>query len=186
MHREEKGAPRSDEDKLKEAAKKAGEAALETKAGKALQEKVKETPLVKEATKFLGHHRRQGRSPAGAVAAGVGALAAAKQPLPFQAPAIPLDKVTPGLSAKVTVEGPRQRADLRRPVAHLQGAGAEGQGRADREGADRRRHRAAPRPAGDVQAAGPEGPGEGRRAGGDRARASPSSRSGSAPARCCR
>ena len=105
VHRDEKGAPAKDEEKLKEAAKKTGEAALETKAGKALQEKVKETPVVKAATKFLD--TTAGKVVAGgAIAAGAGALAAAKQPLPFQAPAIPLDKVTPGLSAKVTVEGP--------------------------------------------------------------------------------
>jgi Domain of unknown function (DUF4157) len=105
VHRDEKGAPPKDEEKLKEAAKKAGEAALETKAGKALQERVKETPVVKEATKFLD--TTTGKVVAGgAIAAGVGGLAAAKQPLPFQAPAIPLDKVTPGLSAKLTVEGP--------------------------------------------------------------------------------
>ncbi len=104
VHREEKGKP-SDEDKLKEAGKKTAEAALETKVGKDLQEKVKETPLVKQATQFLG--TTPGKIVAGGVvAAGVGGLAAAKQPLPFQAPDIPLDKITPGLSAKVTVEGP--------------------------------------------------------------------------------
>ena len=104
VHRDEKGKP-SDEDKLKEAAKKTGEAVLETEAGKKLQEKVKETPLVKGATDFLG--TTTGKVVAGgAIAAGVGGLAAAKQPLPFQAPDIPLDKITPGLSAKVTVEGP--------------------------------------------------------------------------------
>jgi hypothetical protein len=104
VHREDKGKP-SEEDKLKEAAKKTGEAVLETEAGKKLQERVKETPLVKGATDFLG--TTPGKVVAGgAIAAGVGGLAAAKQPLPIQAPAIPLDKITPGLSAKVTVEGP--------------------------------------------------------------------------------
>lgn len=104
VHREDKGKP-SDEDKLKEAAKKTGEAVLETEAGKKLQEKVKETPLVKGATDFLD--TTAGKVVAGgALAAGVGGLAAAKQPLPIQAPAIPLDQITPGLSAQVTVEGP--------------------------------------------------------------------------------
>lgn len=104
VHREGTGQ-RSDEDKLKEGAKKAGEAALETEAGKRLQEKIKDTPLVKGAEKFLD--TTAGKVVAGGVvAAGVGGLAAAKQPLPFQAPAIPLDQVTPGLSATVTVEGP--------------------------------------------------------------------------------
>jgi hypothetical protein len=104
VHREEKGKP-GDDEKLKKAAAKVGEAALETEAGKKLRAQVKETPLVKQATEFLG--TTPGKVIAGgAVAAGVGGLAAAKQPLPFQAPAIPLDKITPGLSAKVTVEGP--------------------------------------------------------------------------------
>ncbi len=105
VHREEKGKPPSDDEKLKQAAAKTAEAALETKAGKALVEKVKEDPLVRKATQFLD--TTPGKVVAGGViAAGVGGLAAAGQPLPFQAPAIPLDRVTPGLSAKVTVEGP--------------------------------------------------------------------------------
>lgn len=104
VHRQEK-APPSNEEKLKDAATKAGEAALETPAGKKLQEEVRELPVVKKATDFLG--TTAGKAVAGGgVALGVGALAATKQPLPFQAPAIPLDVITPGLSAKVTVEGP--------------------------------------------------------------------------------
>jgi len=64
-----------------------------------------DTPLVKKATQFL--ESTPGKIVAGgALAAGAGALAAAKQPLPVQPPAIGLDKITPGLSAKVTVEGP--------------------------------------------------------------------------------
>lgn len=105
VHRQEKGAPRSNEEKLTEAAAKAGEAALETPAGKKLQEEVKQLPVVKKATEFL----RTGAGKAvagGGIALGVGALAATKQPLPFQAPAIPLDVITPGLSARVVVEGP--------------------------------------------------------------------------------
>lgn len=105
VHREEKGAAPKDDEKLKDAATKVGEAALETKTGKELQQQVKDAPLVKQATKFL--ESTTGKVVAGgALALGVGGLAAAKAPLPFQAPAIPLDSVTPGLSAKVTVEGP--------------------------------------------------------------------------------
>lgn len=106
VHREEAGTKKaSNEEKLKDAAAKAGEAALETKAGKQLQQAVKDLPEVRAATKFLD--TTAGKVVAGGViAAGVGGLAAAKQPLPVQAPAIPLDRLTPGLSAKVTVEGP--------------------------------------------------------------------------------
>jgi hypothetical protein len=105
VHREETGAPKSQDEKLKEAAGKAAEAALETEAGKKLQAAVKADPLVQAATGFLG--TTTGKVVAGGVlAAGVGGLAAAKQPLPVQAPAIPLDRIAPGLSAKVTVEGP--------------------------------------------------------------------------------
>jgi hypothetical protein len=105
VQRQETGKPPSEDEKLKQAGTKAFEAALETKPGKDLQEKVKEDPLVKGVTKFL--NTTPGKVVAGgAVAAGVGALAATKQPLPFQPPAIPLDKITPGLSAKVTVQGP--------------------------------------------------------------------------------
>lgn len=103
VHREDKG--KADDDPKKEAVKKGLEAVAETKVAKELQEKVKETPLVKKATEFAS--TTPGKIVAGgAIAAGIGGLAAAKQPLPFQAPSIPLDAVTPGLSAKVTVEGP--------------------------------------------------------------------------------
>ena len=103
VHREDKGS--GGDDPKKEAAKKTLEALAETKVAKDVQEKAKETPLVKKATEFVG--TTPGKIVAGgAIAAGVGGLAAAKQPLPFQAPAIPLDRITPGLSAKVTVDGP--------------------------------------------------------------------------------
>ena len=66
---------------------------------------MKADPLVQKATDFLG--TTTGKVVAGgAIAGGVGALAATKQPLPFQAPEIPLDAITPGLSGKVAVEGP--------------------------------------------------------------------------------
>ena len=50
VHREEKkpGGPKSDEEKVKEAAGKTAEALLETKPGKAVQEKIKNTPGLRE------------------------------------------------------------------------------------------------------------------------------------------
>lgn len=50
VHREEKksGGPKSDEEKAKEAAGKTAEALLETKPGKAVQEKIKNTPGLRE------------------------------------------------------------------------------------------------------------------------------------------
>lgn len=104
VHREETTKP-TDEDKAKEAARKAAEAALETDAGKALKERVLADPLVKAATSFVD--TTPGKIVAGGVAAaGVGALAATGQELPFQTPAILLDRLAPGLSAEVKVEGP--------------------------------------------------------------------------------
>ena len=84
---------------------KAGEAALETPQGKALKEKVLADPVVKSVKDAVTSPG--GLVAAGAVAAGgVAALAATGKELPFQPPAIPLDKITPGLAAKVTYEGP--------------------------------------------------------------------------------
>lgn len=88
-----------------EAAKKTGEALLKTEAGKALQKQVLESPEVKKVTKFA-------TSPAGiaigatAIAGGVTGLALAGKELPFQPPTIPLDRITPGLSADLQVTGP--------------------------------------------------------------------------------
>jgi hypothetical protein len=105
VQRQEAPKPKSEDEKYKEAALKAGEAALETKEGKALKEQVLADPLVKTVTDALS--TTPGKVVAGAaIVGGVGALAATGKPLPFQAPAIPLDRITPGLSAKVTVEGP--------------------------------------------------------------------------------
>lgn len=102
VHREEKGS--ADADTKKEAVKKSLEALAETKVAKDLKEKALETPLAKKATDFAG--TTPGKiAIGGAIAAGVGGLAAAKQPLPFQAPAVDVPKV-PGLSAQVKVEGP--------------------------------------------------------------------------------
>ena len=105
VHREETAAPKSEDEKKKEALTKAAEAALETETGKRLKEKVLDDPLVKKV-------KAAATSPAGIAvglglaAGGVGALAATGKELPFQPPEIPLDKITPGLSAKVTYEGP--------------------------------------------------------------------------------
>ena len=105
VQRQEAGGPKSDDDKKKEALSKAGEALLETPQGKALKDKVLADPQVKNVKDAV-------TSPAGLVATGVvaaggvAALAATGKPLPFQPPAIPLDKITPGLSAQVKYEGP--------------------------------------------------------------------------------
>ncbi|MCA1572111.1 MAG: DUF4157 domain-containing protein [Chloroflexi bacterium] len=105
VHRQEAPKPKGEDEKLKEAALKAGEAALETKEGKAVKEQVLADPLVKTVTDAVS--TTPGKVVAGAaIVGGVGALAATGKPLPFQAPAFPLDRITPGLSAKVTVEGP--------------------------------------------------------------------------------
>ena len=105
VHRQEAPKPKTEDEKYKEAALKAGEAALETKEGKALKEQVLADPLVKTVTDAVS--TTPGKVVAGAaIVGGVGALAATGKPLPFQAPAIPLDRITPGLSAKVTVGGP--------------------------------------------------------------------------------
>jgi hypothetical protein len=105
VQRQEATTPKSEDEKYKEAALKAGEAALATKEGKALKEQVLADPLVKTVTDAVS--TTPGKVAAGAaIVGGVGALAATGKPLPFQAPAIPLDRITPGLSAKVTVEGP--------------------------------------------------------------------------------
>lgn len=100
VQREEK--PKGDDEKYLKGAKKVGEAALETKAGKELIRKVQEAGPVKAAKKALD-------STAGKIIAGVGlaggavGLAAAKQPLPMQVPEF---DISPGISAKITVEGP--------------------------------------------------------------------------------
>lgn len=107
VHRQEK--PKTDEEKLKEGAGKAVEAAAELPAVKKAIEDIKEKalqdPLVKEATKFV-------KTPVGvatAVGIGVGGLVglgAAGQALPFQPPEFPLTFIKPGLTGKVTYEGP--------------------------------------------------------------------------------
>ena len=105
VQRQEVVKEKTDEEKKKEALTKTGEAALETPQGQALKEKVLNDPLVKTVKAAV-------TSPVGiavtgaAAAGGVAALAATGKELPFQPPAIPLDKITPGLSAQVTYQGP--------------------------------------------------------------------------------
>ena len=109
VQREEDGAPKSEEEKYQEAAKKLGEAFLETEIGKKLKEKAEQDPLVKSVKEagesFIG--TLPGKVITGAAAAGaVTALAATHKELPLQIPEIPLDTITPGLKVKLTYEGP--------------------------------------------------------------------------------
>jgi hypothetical protein len=105
VQRQEVAKEKTDEEKKQEALSKVAEAAVETPQAKALKDKVLADPLVKSVKDAV-------TSPAGLAttgvlaAGGVAALGAAKKPLPFQPPAIPLDKITPGLSAQVKLEGP--------------------------------------------------------------------------------
>jgi hypothetical protein len=84
---------------------KLAEAFMATKAGQDVQNAIKGDEAVKSATDVL-------TTPGGIVVAGsaavgaVSALAATHQPLPLQIPKIPLDKIQPGLSLKITYEGP--------------------------------------------------------------------------------
>jgi hypothetical protein len=88
-----------------EAAKKIAEAFLKTDVGKKLLDAVKADPLVKAGEGFLD--TLPGKIIAGAAAAGVvSALAATHTALPAQIPEIPLDMIKPGLTVKITYEGP--------------------------------------------------------------------------------
>ena len=95
--------PKTDEEKKKEAAGKVAEAAPESPPGKALKQKVQADPLVKT----VKDARRRPRAVAAgaAAAAGVAALAR-KETVAVPAAGIPLDKITPGVSAQVEYEGP--------------------------------------------------------------------------------
>jgi hypothetical protein len=144
VQRQDDGKPKSDDEKRKEALSKAGEAFLETKPGKQLKEKVLADPLVKAV-------KDAATSPVGigvttAVAGGgVAALAATHKPLPFQPPSIPLDKVTPGLSAQVKYEGPVDRPTfVGLTLTYKEQGGAKGKGpsKSDEIAADTARLRA--------------------------------------------
>jgi hypothetical protein len=93
--------PKTEDESYKEAAEKAGKAALATPQGQALKKQVLADPLVKRLT-----------SPAvlaTAIGGGVVGLAAAGKELPIQPPEFDLDWITPGLSGSVTWKGPVAR-----------------------------------------------------------------------------
>jgi hypothetical protein len=94
-------APQSTADMLG----KLAEAFLATSAARRVMQMIEGDPAVKGAADFVG-------TPAGFVVTGtaalgaVAALAAAHKPLPVQIPSVPLDKLYPGLSLKITYAGP--------------------------------------------------------------------------------
>jgi hypothetical protein len=98
-------APQPKPDNYDEALAKLGEAFLQTDLGKQISAAAKADTLVKGAQGFVD--TLPGKIIAGAAAAGVvSALAATHTPLPAQIPAIPLDMLKPGLTVKITWEGP--------------------------------------------------------------------------------
>jgi hypothetical protein len=101
LQRQEQGrTPPTNEDKLKDAAKKVGEALLETEVGKELKKKAEE--LGKDFVSSLG-----GKVVTGAAAAGALAYIVAKnEELPMQLPEIPLDRLASGLKVSLTWKGP--------------------------------------------------------------------------------
>jgi hypothetical protein len=84
---------------------KLAEAFLATKAGQHVVQMIEGDPVVKGATGFA-------TTPAGFVVTGsaalgaVAALAATHKPLPVQIPSVPLDRLYPGLSLKISYAGP--------------------------------------------------------------------------------
>lgn len=90
----------SDDEKYKEAAKKVGEAFLETEVGKNLKSEAERLGKAFLAT-------LPGKIITGTAAAGaVSYLFAKNAELPVQIPSIPLDFLAPGLSVELTYEGP--------------------------------------------------------------------------------
>jgi hypothetical protein len=100
VQREDPAKPKTEEEKYKEAAKKVGEAFLETAPGKEIKKKAEELGDAFIAT--LPGKIITGAAVAGAVAT----LAATHKELPIGIPEIPLDKIKPGLKMKITYEGP--------------------------------------------------------------------------------
>ena len=100
VQREEPAKPKTEEEKYKEAAKKAGEAFLETAPGKEIKKKAEE--LGDAFISTLPGKVITGTAIAGAVTA----LAVTHKELPIGIPEIPLDKIKPGLKMKITYEGP--------------------------------------------------------------------------------
>jgi hypothetical protein len=100
QRQEQEKAPPTNEDKLKDAAKKVGEALLETDVGKELKKKAEE--LGKDFVSSLS-----GKVVTGAAAAGALAYIVAKnEELPMQLPEIPLDRLASGLKVSLTWKGP--------------------------------------------------------------------------------
>ena len=100
LQRQPKSKPKSEEEKYKEAAKKLGEAFLETGPGKEI--KAKAEKLGEAFISTLPGKIITGSAITGAVAA----LAATHKELPIGIPEIPLDVIRPGLKLKLTYEGP--------------------------------------------------------------------------------
>jgi hypothetical protein len=87
---------------------KLAEAFLQTSAGKTIVKYLTDQPIVQDAKDFV--QTPQGIVVAGSTAvAAITGLAAAHKGLPIQIPAIPLDKLHPGLKMKINVEGPLDR-----------------------------------------------------------------------------
>lgn len=100
VQREDPPKPKTEAEKYKEAAKKAGEAFLETPPGKEITKKAEE--LGDAFISTLPGKIITGTAVAGAIAT----LAATHKELPIGIPEIPLDKIRPGLKMKITYEGP--------------------------------------------------------------------------------
>jgi hypothetical protein len=100
VQREDPPKPKTEAEKYKEAAKKAGEAFLETPPGQEIKKKAEEIGDAFIST--LPGKIITGTAVAGAVVT----LAATHKELPIGIPEIPLDKIKPGLKMKITYEGP--------------------------------------------------------------------------------
>ena len=104
LQREEKPpGQKSEDEKYKEAAQKAGEAFLKTAPGREIVDKAKE--LGESFISTLPGKVITGTAVAGAVTA----LAVTHRELPLGIPEIPLDAIRPGLKMKITYEGPVDR-----------------------------------------------------------------------------
>jgi hypothetical protein len=105
VQRDEAPKEKAEDEKYLESLKTTGEAVLATKEGKAVKERILSDPVVKAMTDAASS--TPGKIAAGtAVVGGVTALAATGKSLPVQPPEMRLDRITPGLSAKVTYQGP--------------------------------------------------------------------------------
>lgn len=100
VQREDPPKPKTEAEKYKEAAKKVGEAFLETPPGKEIEKKAEE--LGDAFISTLPGKIITGAAVTGAIAT----LAATHKELPIGIPEIPLNKIKPGLKMKITYEGP--------------------------------------------------------------------------------